>query len=190
MKWLWKSGSLAAAGAFLLSACATLPNGPSVMVMPGHGKSFRAFQADDATCRSWAAQQTGIHANRAAARSGATSAAVGTAVGAAAGAALGAAAGRPATGAAIGAGSGLLLGSASGAGAARYAGAEAQRRYDGAYMQCMVAKGNQIPMAGHLMKQRYSGVPQHRRHPLRASRDSPSLTPPPGPPPPPPPEMD
>ena len=32
----------------LLGACATVPTGPSVMVLPGSGKSFEQFQVDDA----------------------------------------------------------------------------------------------------------------------------------------------
>jgi starvation-inducible outer membrane lipoprotein len=31
----------------MLSACAAIPPGPSVLVMPGNGKPFEAFQADD-----------------------------------------------------------------------------------------------------------------------------------------------
>ena len=45
------------AAALLLGACATAPTGPGVMVLPGAGKSFEQFQADDAACRSWASQQ-------------------------------------------------------------------------------------------------------------------------------------
>ena len=30
------------------------------MVLPGSGKSFEQFQADDAVCQQWAYQQTGI----------------------------------------------------------------------------------------------------------------------------------
>ncbi len=128
-----------------LGACATVPTGPSVMVLPGSGKSLEQFQVDDGICRQWAAQQTGTTPGEASSKSGIASAAVGTALGAAAGAAIGAAAGNPAIGAAAGAGGGLLFGSAAGAGAASYAGGVTQRRYDIAYQQCMYAKGNQIP---------------------------------------------
>src|SRR5687767_14589522 len=54
----------------LLSACATLPTGPSVMVLPGTGRPFEEFQIDDASCRQWAHQQTGATAGDAQARSG------------------------------------------------------------------------------------------------------------------------
>lgn len=53
---------LRAAGASLvilfLGACTTVPLGPSVMALPGTGKTFEQFQVDDAVCRQWAAQQT------------------------------------------------------------------------------------------------------------------------------------
>lgn len=180
------------AGAVFAAGCATVPKGPSVMVLPGHGKSFNAFEADDATCRAFAARQIGLSPGRAAARSGLSSAAVGTAVGAAAGAAIGAATGHPGAGAAIGAGSGLLVGSASGADHAAYSGAEAQRRYDSAYMQCMYAKGNQIPVAGQLQQGYSQGQPvpspgELRHHPP-VPRPSNVPPPPPGQPPPPPPD--
>ncbi len=103
------------AAAMGLSACATIPAGPSVMVLPGQGKTFEQFNADDAVCRQWGLQATGRTPGEAAAASGVTSAAVGTVVGAAAGAAIGAAAGNPAMGAAAGAGGGLLMGGAAGA---------------------------------------------------------------------------
>ena len=48
----------------LLSACATIPTGPTVMVLPGGGKSFEQFQGDDAVCRQWAFQQSGATSNQ------------------------------------------------------------------------------------------------------------------------------
>ncbi len=101
-----RSGILSAAAALLLTACATVPTGPSVTVLPGNGKSFEQFQADDAACRQWAAQQTGTTAKRASTESTVTGAAIGTVVGAAVGTTAGAAAGNPAVGAAVGAGAG------------------------------------------------------------------------------------
>ncbi len=170
----------------VLGACATVPTGPSVMVLPGNGKSFEQFQADDAVCRQWASRQIGTTPGEAATGSGVASAAVGTALGAAAGAALGAAAGSPATGAAVGAGSGLLLGSAAGVSGAQYSGYEAQRYYDMAYQQCMYAKGNQIPG----VRRPYAETPTLPSPPPSGSTPpagSPIPPPPPGPPPPPPP---
>jgi hypothetical protein len=101
--------------ALAVSGCATIPSGPSVMVLPGSTKNFEQFQMDDGLCRQWAAQQTGTTNDQATAGSTVQGAAIGTLIGAAAGAALGAAAGNPALGAAAGAGAGLLGGSAVGA---------------------------------------------------------------------------
>ena len=142
-----KSFLVAAPLALLLGACATVPTGPSVMVLPGTGKPFEQFQADDAACRQFALQSAGITTERAAVSSTVTGAAVGTAIGAAAGAALGAAAGNPAIGAAAGAGVGLLGGSAVGGSYANANVGSVQQRYDAGYMQCMYAKGNQIPVS-------------------------------------------
>lgn len=130
----------------LFTGCASIPNGPSVMVLPGENKNFDQFRIDDATCRQFAFEQVGgASGQQAAQNSAVTSAVVGTIIGAAAGAAIGSASGDMGDGAAIGAGSGLLLGSAAGTGYASGSYYEAQRRYDIAYMQCMYAKGNQIP---------------------------------------------
>ncbi|MGN6230013.1 MAG: hypothetical protein ACTHNZ_02475 [Trinickia sp.] len=131
---------LAALGA--LSACTVMPTGPSVMALPGTGKTFDQFRADDYNCRQYAlAQVGGVSANQAATTAGVGSAALGTAVGAAAGAAFGG--GR---GAAVGAGAGLLTGGAIGMGAAQGSAYDIQRRYDYAYVQCMYAQGERVPM--------------------------------------------
>jgi len=130
-----------------LAACATLPNGPSVMSLPGTGKSFDQFRNDDAVCRQFAYEQIGGTTAQQAGQSAAVSSAViGTALGAAAGAAIGSASGDMGAGAAIGGGSGLIIGSASGSGYASGSYYEAQRRYDNAFLQCMYAMGNRIPV--------------------------------------------
>jgi hypothetical protein len=167
--------------ATLVAGCATVPSGPSVMVLPGNGKGFDQFQADDALCRQWAAQQTGLAPQQAAVGNTVGGAVVGTALGAALGAAIGAAAGSPGTGAAVGAGAGLLGGTAVGAGAGQSTGASLQRRYDMTYMQCMYAKGNQVPMARGSQPPYSAPAPP----PPPPARDLPP-PPPPGPPPPPP----
>jgi hypothetical protein len=154
-----RSAVLPVAAGLLLTACATVPTGPNVMVLPGNGKSFEQFQADDAVCRQWAAQQTGMTTQAAATQSTVSVAAIGTVVGAAAGAAIGAAAGAPATGAAVGAGVGLLGGTAAGASSAEGAGTVVQHRYDMTYMQCMYAKGNQIPIARGSLPTSYTSPP-------------------------------
>jgi hypothetical protein len=133
--------------ALLLGACVTVPTGPSVMVLPGTNKSFDQFQADSFSCQQFAQQLIGGSADQAN-NTAAANAVAGTAVGALAGAAIGSATGNAGAGAAIGAGTGLLFGSAASSNAYYYGYYDVQRRYDGAYMQCMYAKGNQIPVRG------------------------------------------
>jgi len=128
-----------------MAGCATFPKGPSVMVLPPPEKPFEVFQVEDAICRQWASQQIGMSPQETSNRNITTGAIVGTLIGAGLGAAIGSTSGDMGAGAAIGAASGLLLGTASGADSARVYGWEAQRMYDIAYMQCMYAKGNQIP---------------------------------------------
>ncbi|MGZ8250536.1 hypothetical protein [Methylomagnum sp.] len=41
----------------LIGGCATIPKGPSVLVLPGTGKAFAQFQADDSACRQFAFSQ-------------------------------------------------------------------------------------------------------------------------------------
>ena len=41
----------------LLSACSTMPSGPSVLVLPGTGKDFDQFHNDDQMCRQFAHNQ-------------------------------------------------------------------------------------------------------------------------------------
>jgi len=179
MSWVRSAASVLATG-ILLAGCATAPQGPSVMALPGTGKSFEEFQQDDWQCRDWASGQVGTTSAAAGATATVTGAAVGTAVGAAAGAAIGAAAGNPGAGAAIGAGAGLLTGTAVGAGHGAYAGTNVQNRYDYAYMQCMYAKGDQIPMPR-------GSVKSYAAQPPRPTRHFSQVPPPPAGPPPPPP---
>lgn len=128
----------------VLSACASLPSGPRVAVMPAPGKPFDLFVAEERQCRAFAEQSIGAAPQDLAAQNMINNAAVGTAVGAAVGA-LGGGHHGAATGAAVG----MVAGTASGASQASYAGADAQRRYDIAYQQCMYAKGNQLPGYGY-----------------------------------------
>jgi hypothetical protein len=140
-----KPRQFALACALLLAGCATVPTGPTVLVLPGSGKSFEQFRHDDATCRQYALDQT-AGARQAASDSGVKSAVVGTAIGAVAGAAIG---GRE--GAAIGAGGGLIVGSAAGSDSSRYSSYGAQRQYDHAYIQCMYATGHKVPVPGGMI---------------------------------------
>jgi hypothetical protein len=150
-------------GLMLLCACTTMPNGPSIMAMPGSGKTFDQFRLDDIDCRQYASYQIGgSDANQAATEAGVRSAAVGAAVGALAGAAMGGH-----EGAGSGAGAGLIVGSVAGAGAGQQSAYGTQARYDNAYAQCMYAKGQQVPVSGSLV-----------------SRPAPAAAPAPYPPPP------
>ncbi|MGD1074614.1 MAG: glycine zipper family protein [Thermodesulfovibrionales bacterium] len=171
----------------VLGGCATMPTGPSVMVLPPQGKSFEQFQADDAICRQWAGQQIGLNPQQAANQNTVAGGVIGTAVGAGAGAAIGAAAGSVGAGAAIGAASGLLIGTAAGANAGQMTAWEAQRRYDNAYVQCMYAKGNMVPGAAAPTHRYRSYSPPPPPPDLNSAPQgySPYSTPPPSPPPPP-----
>lgn len=149
---------IACCGLLVLGGCVSVPTGPSVMALPGSGKSFDQFRADDADCRQFALGQVGGSAmDRAATDAGMRSAAVGTLVGAVAGAAIG---GRD--GAGVGAGTGLLVGSMAGVGAAQGSAYGTQRQYDNAYIQCMYAKGEKVPVSGEYSRGRAqppSGLP-------------------------------
>jgi len=130
----------------MLAACTSpAPVAPSFTVMPRPDENFATFQKNDAQCRLYAQTQTGEAPSQGAASSGLKSAVLGTGIGAASGALLGSVTGNAGNGAAIGAGSGLLLGSVIGAGRARQTGQTLQHRYDGAYAQCMVGHGEQLP---------------------------------------------
>ena len=111
MKWISPKFAVVSVGAALvLGACASIPTGPSVLVLPGDGKSFEQFQTDDAVCRQWSAQQTGTTTERTSSQS-------------------------------------TISGAAIGASRTDAAGTSVQHRYNIAYMQCMYAKGNQIPVS-------------------------------------------
>ena len=127
----------------LVDGCASLPNGPTVMAMPGTGKSFDQFRVDDANCRMYAHYQLGGTPTEAENHSFVNSAAVGTALGTVAGAVLGGA-----RGAGVGAVTGLALGSGVGVGQADASGYEGQRMYNMAYLQCMYASGEMVPVSG------------------------------------------
>ena len=172
---------LAAASILLLLAgCASVPSGPSVMALPGTGKNFEQFRADDADCRQYARHQIGGNeADQAGVDAGVRSAAVGTVVGAVAGAVIG---GRD--GAAAGAGTGLLVGSMAGTGAAQSSAHGTQRRYDNAYVQCMYAKGHQVPVSGTMAQSRSqppaapAALPTGASYPPPPGYAPPSATPP------------
>ena len=172
-------------GIGLMGGCATLPDGPSVMVLPGSGKSFEQFQVDDLACRDFALYRIGgVNAQRALDESTAKTAAATALLGAAVGAAA-----DGSHGAGVGAASGALVGTAVGSGVGSGAAWDAQRRYDNAYQQCMYAKGHQIPVSeawSRSLSRRYHAAPPPPP-PGATSRTLGIPAPPPGPPPPPPP---
>jgi OmpA family protein len=143
------------AAALVVAGCVTVPTGPAVMALPGSSKNFDAFRADDVSCREYAQYQLGPVAGQEGQNRAVANAAGGAALGAAAGAIIGSVSGNAGHGAAIGAGTGLLFGSAVGADAAGYTSYDLQRRYDAAYLQCMYAKGNQVPAGRRYSPRRY-----------------------------------
>jgi hypothetical protein len=178
-----------AGSTLLLGACVSMPSGPSVMVLPGTGKSFDQFRADDMDCRQFANSQVGgSTAEQAQADSAVKSAAVGTAVGALAGALIGGH-----QGAGAGAATGLIIGGASGAGAGNASGRTLQQRYDIGYTQCMYAKGHQVPSSGRAVAPRPAPAAVYYPPPPPPNYGAPPPSanavppPPPGTPPPPPP---
>ncbi|SKA08410.1 Glycine-zipper containing OmpA-like membrane domain-containing protein [Trichlorobacter thiogenes] len=160
---------------FVTTGCTTLPTGPSVHVLPGSDKSFEQFQIDDAACRVWAGQGIGLTPDEIRNQSTISGAGVGALFGAVGGALIGSASGNAGVGAAIGAGGGLLIGSAVGADKGRVYGYEAQHRYDSYYLQCMYAKGNQVP--GAVAPQPYQ---RYNYAPPEDARPAPPGMPPPG----------
>lgn len=115
-------------GMFILSAigCASIPNEPSVMALPGTGLSFEQFRKDDTICRQYAFFQVGgTTANRAAMISEVPSTGAGTAQGAAGGE----------------------------QGAASNSMSATQQHFDTAYIQCMYVKGHQVPVSGQFSYQ-------------------------------------
>lgn len=174
----------ALAGVLLLGACATVPTGPSVLVLPGSGRSLDQFRTDDAACRQYADYQTG-RATQSATDTAAASAVLGTAIGAVAGAAIG---GR--SGAAVGAGTGLLFGTAAGTANAQGGSRLTQHQYDNTYVQCMYAQGHRVPVPAGMTapgSPPASAAAMPPPPPPGGSSAKPPPPPPPGTPPPPPP---
>lgn len=158
------------AAAMLAAGCATVPTAPVVNALPGTGKTPAAFEKDAADCRLFA---EGAASGQAQAMNDvAAGNAVATgAFGAATGAIIGSASSQAGQGAAIGAGIGLLLSGIAAANASYAVNAQVQQRYDAAYLQCMYARGNQVPVRAG-----YRGPPPV----VRMAPGSPSAYPPPG----------
>ncbi|MCM2327824.1 MAG: glycine zipper family protein [Lysobacter sp.] len=170
-----------AASSLVLGACTVMPTGPSVMALPGSGKSVGQYQVDAVECRQYAdavIAASGGGTAAAADNSAASTAAAGAVLGAATGAIIGAATGQAGHGAAIGAGTGLLFGAAAGSPYIAMSSWQLQRGYDSAYLQCMYARGNRVPTRG------YASGPSRPvyldRVPASAAYPPPNTPPPPG----------
>lgn len=166
-------GALAAVSVALLvlQGCAVAPAGPSVLVLPGAQKTQAQFQADQAGCQQQAQAQVAPSVDAANNQAAAT-AVVGTAIGAAVGALIGYGGyggyGHYANQAAAwGAGAGMMYGGAVGSSSSQASNLGLQQRYDNAFAQCMVLRGNQMP-----------GVASYRR-PVPAVPPPPPNNPPP-----------
>ncbi len=142
-----KMGILALAGSLLVQGCATMPQGPTVQVLPGRGKSFEAFQVDNAVCTQYAASAVQGQAERANGQA-VGGAVLGTLLGAGLGAAVGG--GR---GAGIGAASGAVVGTGFGASGSANQQGGIQGQYNNAYVACQASKGNQVPQPAVIVQQ-------------------------------------
>ncbi len=168
---LWMSGrSWMALPLVLLTGCAVVPPGPHVAVMPGPGKSFEQFRAEEQVCRSYAEQSAGMAPSQASNNAIAGSAVVGGLLGAAVGSAMG---GRHSA-AGAGAGFGVLAGTSVGVAQGAQSAADLQRRYDIAYEQCMYAKGNQLPQANYRQPARVNAPQRYDAPPPPPSQYAPA----------------
>ena len=130
----------------LASGCATAPLGPTVSVMPAPGKPFELFQQEEKECQEFAAKNMKAYVDKINGEA-VGKAVVGTVIGIGIAALLlggrGGGFGRRVvgTGAALGAAAGASQGAADSANSS----ATLQEMFDNAFMQCMYAKGNQVP---------------------------------------------
>jgi phage tail tape-measure protein len=167
----WRLGGSIAA-LLMLSACVSVPSGPSVMSLPGSTKTFDQFRADDVDCRQFASSQIGGSSpSQAANDSTVRSAAVGTAVGAAAGALI-----DGTSGAGVGAGFGMLTGALVGSSTGYATGYSLQQRYDIGYTQCMYAKGHKVPVSGRFTSSSERPTPAKRYSYTAPPPPPPSIT--------------
>lgn len=104
-----------------LCACAAVPTAPTVLVLPGTGKSFAQFGRDDTVCRTFSGLQVkGVPPDQAALRSGLVSSRGGAAA-------------------------------VSGLEPAEQVGETPQDLYNIAYIQCMYEQGHRVPVPGHVL---------------------------------------
>ncbi len=116
-----------------------VPQGPLVVISPESGKPPDLFAAEQDYCRSDASALVDTGESEGSVM---RSAVVGTLLGAVAGSVF---SGRHHDNTAIGAVAGLAMGAAAGSNEQAVEEANAQRRFDAAYTQCMFAKGNGTP---------------------------------------------
>jgi hypothetical protein len=131
------AGALAAL--MTLAGCVAAPAAPTIPVVPGPGKSFAAFDADQAACQQYASTQlapTVLTYNKFSVGSVALTTALGAGIGAAAAAGSGAASGATA---------GAVFGTGANAIAAGRVQPSLQQQYDIFYAYCMVKHGNRLP---------------------------------------------
>jgi hypothetical protein len=122
-----------------LAGCVAPPAAPMIPVIPGPGKSFVTFDADQAACQQYASRQIApvvVTYNKFSVGSVVLTTALGAAIG-------GAAAGGG--GAGTGAAAGAAFGMAANAIAAGRARPSLQQEYDALYASCMISHGNQVP---------------------------------------------
>jgi hypothetical protein len=173
--------AFAAAVLLTLQGCAVTPAGPSVMVLPGAQKTQAQFHADQVSCQEQAQAQVAPSVDAANNQAAAT-AVVGTAIGAAIGALVGYGGyggyGNYANQAAAwGAGAGLMYGGAVGSGSSQASNLGLQQRYDNAFAQCMVLRGNQMPGVASLRRAAPAIPPPPPNYPPSNARP-PSVPPP------------
>ena len=140
-----RTSVIGVAGIALLAGCATVPTGPAMNALPGTRKTAEQYYADDAACRARAQSFFAPNAAQPANDAAAANVVGGTLFGAAVGALIGAAVGDAGAGAAIGAGTGMLGGSAAAANVSGFSNQQMQAIYDREYLQCMFARGHQVP---------------------------------------------
>jgi hypothetical protein len=158
----------------LLGGCVAVPQGPTVLVMPGAGKGLEQFRADAGACQQFAQASIG-GAGQAAQDNAAADVVGGAAVGAAVGALLGASTGQAGYGAAWGAGTGMMVGGAAAGSNGAASSYTLQRQYDNAYMQCMYTHGNQVPARVAQRTVSSMGIPPRSRYSVPPN----AITPPP-----------
>jgi hypothetical protein len=60
---IWSRSIIVCCALLVFPGCMTIPNGPSVAVMPAQGKPFDMFVAEDRECRQFAKQSAGSDAS-------------------------------------------------------------------------------------------------------------------------------